>query len=91
MRDDLRAVRELHVEARETPADRRRPGSGELTGQELRTLRALSHGLSEREAAVVLGYTAWGIADHMTNARRLLRAKTNAQAVAEAFRRGLIT
>jgi DNA-binding CsgD family transcriptional regulator len=62
-----------------------------LSEPELNTLRALAAGLNRQETADVLGYSLEGVKSHLKNVRRLLRAKTNAHAVAEGFRRHLLT
>lgn len=56
----------------------------------LRVLNAISHGLTEDEAAVVLGVTLESTHQHMTEARRALRGKNAAHTVARAIRYGLI-
>ena len=61
-----------------------------LRDVERRTLEALSHGLSKREAGDVLGCSYWTVCDRLDNARWVLGAKTTVQAVAEALRLGLI-
>jgi DNA-binding CsgD family transcriptional regulator len=53
-------------------------------------LKALSHGLSEAETAIVLSYSPWYIVERMKHVRPALRAKTTSHAVANALRRGLI-
>ena len=61
-----------------------------LTPMETRTLEALSHGLENSEAAVVLGVTLESIKSHAKVARRKLRAKNSTAACCEALRQGLI-
>lgn len=63
----------------------------ELTAAELNTLRALAAGLNRAEAATALGYSLEGVKTHLRAVRRVLAAKTNAHAVAEGFRAGLLT
>jgi DNA-binding CsgD family transcriptional regulator len=50
----------------------------------------LSHGLTEREAADVLGIAYFTVRKHTARARLFLAAKTNTHAVALAIRMGLI-
>jgi DNA-binding NarL/FixJ family response regulator len=62
-----------------------------LEERDLLILKALSHGLNEQEAALIINYSQWTVRDRMAKVRTALRAKTTAQAVANAFREGLIT
>jgi DNA-binding CsgD family transcriptional regulator len=61
-----------------------------LTDAELRTLQAMSVGLSRYEAAEVLGVGLETVKDRLKVARRILAAKTTAHACCEALRQGLI-
>lgn len=61
-----------------------------LQPSHLRVLNAISHGLTEEEAAVVLGETRDSVKTHMREARRALAAKNQAHAIARALRFGLI-
>jgi DNA-binding CsgD family transcriptional regulator len=56
-----------------------------------RILIALAAGLRPQDIAIVLNYSPDYIADRMVRIRRNLRAKTQAHAVANAFRSGLIS
>jgi len=60
------------------------------TAQQLKTLHYTSHGLRERECAEAMGITVDGVKTNLTRARRNLRAKNTAHAVAIALRLGLI-
>lgn len=57
----------------------------------LRVLNAISHGLNEQEAAIVLGSTYHAVHSHMMDARRALAAKNQVHAIARALRFGLIS
>jgi DNA-binding NarL/FixJ family response regulator len=64
---------------------------GELLASELLVLRALSHGLTEAEAAIVLGWTTDRVHDQAQRARRVLGCKTSLHAVATALRAGVLS
>jgi DNA-binding CsgD family transcriptional regulator len=61
-----------------------------LTERETQVLTALAHGLDSVEAGVLLGIASDTVRQLAGNARRALRAKTTAHAVALALRQGLI-
>jgi hypothetical protein len=63
----------------------------ELLGAEVLLLRALSHGLTEAEAAVVLGWTGPSTRERAKRARLVLGCKSNLHAVATALRAGVIS
>lgn len=65
--------------------------SVQLTAAEVRLLQALSSGLTEAQAAHVLGRSVAAVHDEATRARRVLGAKNVTHACCEALRRGLIT
>ena len=71
------------------PPPRQQP-STELTDKELLILKGLSHGLSLVETADVTGFKFQMCKTAMRRIKRKLRAKTRAQAVANAMRQGLI-
>ena len=56
----------------------------------LRILNAISHGLQEEEAAVVLGIPEASVTEHLKEARRVLKAKNSPHLIARALRYGLI-
>lgn len=56
----------------------------------LRVLNAISHGLTNAEAAVVLGISLDQVKTELARARRALAAKNTAHAIARAFRHGLL-
>ena len=58
--------------------------------RELDALRYSSHGLRERECADAMGVSEETVKTHLDFARRKLRAKNTAHAVAIALRLGLI-
>lgn len=61
---------------------------GALTKVEARLLQAISFGLSDHEAADIVGVPYDTGQDHLRRARRVLAAKNTTHAVALAIRRG---
>lgn len=66
-----------------------REGKG-LSAREREMLSCLSHGMSVGESALLLGVAYGSARKYLLWARRKLRAKTTAHAVAIALRQGLI-
>jgi DNA-binding CsgD family transcriptional regulator len=62
----------------------------QVTPAEVNVLRCLSQGTGIDGAADLLSKSEWTIRDQILSARRRLRAKDNAHAVALAIRQGLI-
>lgn len=63
----------------------------ELSPAEVGCLQGIASGLTERETAEAFGWNKDSVHKMLERARRLLGAKTSAQAVAIALRAGLIT
>ena len=61
-----------------------------LSPMEIRCLRAASYGQTTVDTGALFGLSPASIASHLRWARRRLRAKTTAHAVAEALRHDLI-
>ncbi len=68
----------------------KRTVSGELTEREVDILSLIADGLSLKEAARRAGISRDTVNNHLARARLALRTRNNAQAVAVAFRRGLL-
>lgn len=71
-------------------ADEAEPLAEALTARELACLRWVAAGLEDPAIARELGVSRNTVKDHLTNARRKLRADTRAQAVARALVNGLM-
>lgn len=61
-----------------------------LTGRQIDVLRALADGRSYRETAEALGVSVDTVRSHIRHTYAALQAKSAAQAISQAFRRGLI-
>jgi DNA-binding CsgD family transcriptional regulator len=66
-------------------------GEYDLSELEVLLLKAFSYGLTQEEAAEVLGYSYWTIHNYTPKMYPKLKAKTQAQAVANALRAGIIS
>jgi LuxR family quorum sensing-dependent transcriptional regulator len=71
-------------------ADEAEPLAEPLTARELACLRWVAAGLEDPAIARELGVSRNTVKDHLTNARRKLKADTRAQAVARALVNGLM-
>jgi DNA-binding NarL/FixJ family response regulator len=76
-------VRESELAARST-----HPGA--LSADEKQVVEWISHGLTDKMIAEVLGKSVWTVRDQAKAARNAVAAKTRAHLVAIALRRGLI-
>lgn len=68
-----------------------RGGGGGLTDRELEILRLLAQGRRPAEVAASLYVSPKTVKNHLTSVYTKLGVQTGAQAVAEAFRRGLVS
>jgi len=66
------------------------PSDCPLAPYELRVLEATSHGLTDREVAVVLGISHETVRKYQKGIQRKLAAKNRAHAMAKALRQGII-
>ena len=73
----------------EIPPEAPRP-SGGLTRRELEILSLLAHGLNQREIAAELSISSSTVARHIEHVLTKLAVHSRAQAVAAAFRQGLL-
>ncbi len=61
-----------------------------LSARQLVVLELLARGFSVKGAAVELGYSVWTLYPELVAIRRILRVETDAGAVVEGLRLGLI-
>jgi DNA-binding NarL/FixJ family response regulator len=65
-------------------------GHAVLTVRQFEVMRALAHGMADKEIAAQLGISETAVRMHVRAAEARLQARTRAQAVARAVRQGLI-
>src|SRR5439155_884364 len=78
------------VRVRLPPAPETPPLPSDLTKRELEVLRLLSEGLSQKEIAVSLVISSKTVAAHIQHVLGKLGVHSRTQAVAQAYRRGLL-
>ena len=78
------------VRVRLPAAPEERPPSTDLTKRELEVLRLLTEGLSQKEIAASLVISSKTVAAHIQHILGKLGVHSRAQAVAHAYRRGLV-
>jgi DNA-binding NarL/FixJ family response regulator len=89
-RDLLRAAMELSAATAARPAEPRRPGSGELTDQEVRILKLMAEGMSNAEVAEALSVSRNTVKTHVHNIFAKLGVTDRTQAVILAMRKGMV-
>ena len=72
------------------PSPEASPLPSDLTKRELEVLRLLSEGLSQKEIAVSLVISSKTVAAHIQHVLGKLGVHSRTQAVAQAYRRGLL-
>jgi DNA-binding NarL/FixJ family response regulator len=88
-----RLLRHFHVaetDARPAPAGREEPPTRPLTEREIEILRLIAKGLSNNEAAGVLGLSRATVRTHLEHIYDKLEVTNRVEAVTEGLRKGLI-
>ena len=92
VREDAPAPAELEKERSRSPSTTAHTGGPvrELTGREVEILRLIAKGLSNNEAAKVLGLSRATVRTHLEHIYQKLEVTNRVEAVTEGIRKGLI-
>jgi DNA-binding NarL/FixJ family response regulator len=89
-RDLLQAAMQLSASPAARLAEPRRPGSGDLTEQEVRILKLMAEGMSNSEVAEALSVSRNTVKTHVHNIFAKLGVTDRTQAVILAMRKGMV-